>query len=78
MAIKMDGTSLTIEDVIKVARFNEKVELDKDAMERIRTCRNLLERKIDNCNSKDVYDDLHWPNVEVVTFQHNQKLLESK
>jgi len=47
MAIVMTGHGLTIEDVVKVARFGEKVELHKDGIERIRKCRGLLERKIE-------------------------------
>jgi len=47
MAIRMDGYSLTIEDVVKIARFGEKVELADVGLERIRKCRSLLERKIE-------------------------------
>ncbi|MCD4791100.1 MAG: aromatic amino acid ammonia-lyase, partial [Bacteroidales bacterium] len=36
----------TIEDVVKVARYNEKVELHPDALERIKKCRAMLEKKI--------------------------------
>lgn len=46
MAITLDGHKLTIDDVVKVARHGEKVELAKDGVERIRKCRDLLERKI--------------------------------
>jgi len=37
---------LTIEKVIKVARFNEKVELHASAIQRINDCRSMLENKI--------------------------------
>ncbi|MGV8119112.1 MAG: histidine ammonia-lyase [Candidatus Xenobiia bacterium LiM19] len=47
MAIRMDGYSLTIEDVVKIARFGEKVELADEGVERIRKCRGLLERKME-------------------------------
>ncbi|MHC9539559.1 MAG: histidine ammonia-lyase [Vulcanimicrobiota bacterium] len=47
MAIRMDGYSLTIEDVVKIARFGEKVELADVGVERIRKCRGLLERKME-------------------------------
>lgn len=47
MAIKIDGSSLKIEDVVKVARFQEKVELESDAVRRIKKCREMLERKIE-------------------------------
>jgi histidine ammonia-lyase len=37
---------LTIRDVVKVAREGEKVELHPDALERIKKCRAMLEKKI--------------------------------
>lgn len=47
MAVVIDGKSLKIEDVVNVARNNEKVELSKDAIERIKKCRQMLEKKIE-------------------------------
>ncbi len=47
MAIILDGSGLTIEKVVRIARQGEKVELATDALERIRTCRTLLEKKIE-------------------------------
>ncbi|MEF3280472.1 MAG: aromatic amino acid ammonia-lyase [Elusimicrobiota bacterium] len=47
MSIKIDGSSLKIEDVVKVARYGEKVELTPDAVERIKKCRAMLEKKIE-------------------------------
>lgn len=46
MTIVLDGHSLTIEDVVKVARDHEKIEIHPEAMDRIKECRELLERKI--------------------------------
>lgn len=46
MTIVLDGHSLTIEDVVKVARYQEKIELAPIAVERINRCRALLDRKI--------------------------------
>ena len=46
MAIVLDGNSLTIEKLEAIARHGEKVELDKDALERIKVCRAMLEEKI--------------------------------
>ncbi|MHA1237567.1 MAG: aromatic amino acid lyase, partial [Candidatus Hodarchaeales archaeon] len=46
MTFVITGTNLTIEDLVKVARHNEKVELHPDAIERINVCREMLERKI--------------------------------
>jgi histidine ammonia-lyase len=46
MAVRLDGSSLTIEDVVKVARHGEPVAVAPEAMERIRACRGMLEEKI--------------------------------
>lgn len=46
MTLVIKGSGLTIEDVVKVARHHEKVELHPDAMKRIETCRAMLEKKI--------------------------------
>ena len=46
MTLIIKGAGLTIEDVVRVARHNEKVELDPKAVERIHICRAMLERKI--------------------------------
>ncbi len=47
MTLVIKGAGLTIEDIVRVARQNEKVELDKKAIERIHVCRAMLERKIE-------------------------------
>ena len=47
MAIVLDGTGLTIEKLVQIARHNEKVELHPDAIERIKKCRAMLEKKIE-------------------------------
>jgi len=46
MAIVLDGSSLTIEKVVQIARHNEKVEIPTEAVERIKKCRAMLEKKI--------------------------------
>ena len=46
MSIVLDGSGLTIEKLVKIARYNEKVELHPDAVERIKVCREMLEEKI--------------------------------
>lgn len=48
MPIKIDSKSLTIENLVKIARFNEPVELTEDSIERIKKCRALLDKKIAN------------------------------
>ena len=46
MSLKLDGSNLTIEKIVKIAREGEKVELCSDAAERIKKCRLMLEEKI--------------------------------
>lgn len=46
MTLIIKGSGLTIQDVVNVARNNEKVELHPDAVKRIETCRAMLENKI--------------------------------
>ena len=48
MTIAIDGSSLTIEKLVAIGRFDEKVELDAQALERIRICRGMLEEKLAN------------------------------
>jgi histidine ammonia-lyase len=46
MTIILDGSSLTVEKLVAIARFNEKVELAPEALERIKICRAMLEDKL--------------------------------
>jgi histidine ammonia-lyase len=46
MSIVLDGSNLTVEKVVAIARHNEKVELHPEALERIKICRAMLEQKI--------------------------------
>jgi len=46
MSVVLTGNNLTVETVVAVARNGEKVELHPDAIERIKTCRKMVERKI--------------------------------
>jgi len=46
MSVVLDGSNLTIEKLVAIARHNEKVELHPDALERIKICRVMLEEKI--------------------------------
>ena len=48
MTIVIDGSSLTIEKIVAIARHHEKVELAPDALERIKVCRAMLEEKLAN------------------------------
>lgn len=45
MSIILDGSGLTIEKLVAIARHKEKVELSKEAIERIKVCRAMLEEK---------------------------------
>jgi histidine ammonia-lyase len=47
LAIVLDGKGLTIEQLVRIARHDEAVELSKDALERIKACRKMLQRKIE-------------------------------
>lgn len=46
MTIVLDGSSLNIDKLVRIARFGEDVALDPGALERIRACRAMLEQKI--------------------------------
>ncbi len=46
MSVVLDGSSLTIERLVRIARHGEKVELHPDALERIRASRAMLEEKL--------------------------------
>jgi histidine ammonia-lyase len=46
MTIVIDGSNLTVEKVVQVARHNEKIKLHPDALKRIKKCRDVLEKKI--------------------------------
>ena len=46
MAIALNGSNLTIESLVRIARFGEKVELAPEALERIKVCRAMLEEKL--------------------------------
>ncbi len=47
MTYIVKGSGLTIEDVVNVARNNEKVELHPEALKKIEKCRAMLEEKIE-------------------------------
>jgi histidine ammonia-lyase len=47
MTITLDGSNLTIEALVKIARGGEEVALAPEALERIKTCRAMLEKKIE-------------------------------
>ena len=42
MSIILDGSNLTVEKIVKIARHKEKVELSSEALQRIKTCRAML------------------------------------
>ena len=46
MTIVLDGSSLTIERLIRIARERERVELDPAALGRVRACRAMVEDKL--------------------------------
>ena len=46
MPIILDGSNLTIEHLVRIARFNEPIALAPAALERIKVCRAMLEQKL--------------------------------
>ena len=46
MSIILNGEGLTLEKIVRIARFGEKVELAPESMERIKICRKMIEEKI--------------------------------
>ena len=48
MSVVLDGSSLTVEKLVAIARDNEEVELAPEALERIKVCRAMLEEKLVN------------------------------
>lgn len=46
MSIVLSGSGLTIEKIVRIARDGEQVELHPEALARIKTCRAMLEQKI--------------------------------
>ncbi len=48
MTIVLDGSGLTIEKLVQIARFGKQVELAPAALERIKVCRLMLEEKLAN------------------------------
>jgi len=47
MPIILDGSGLTVEKLVRIARDGEKVEISTNALERINACRRMLEAKLD-------------------------------
>ena len=47
MSLQLDGTNLTVEALVRIARGGEKVELHSECIEKISQCRALLEEKIE-------------------------------
>ena len=47
MTITLKGSGLTVEKLVKIARFGEKVKLDDQSLEKIKKCREVLEKKIE-------------------------------
>ena len=46
MTIVLDGSNLTIENLVQIARLGAKVDLAPAALDRIRVCRAMLEQKL--------------------------------
>lgn len=48
MSIQLNGTNLSVENLVKIARYKEPVELSELSAEKIKKCRALVDRKIAN------------------------------
>ncbi len=48
MTVVLDGSSLSIEDVVDVARNRIEVKVSEDSWKRIETCRKMIQEKIDS------------------------------
>jgi histidine ammonia-lyase len=46
MAIELKGSGLTVDQLVRIARHGERVELHPEALQRIKTCRAMLEEKL--------------------------------
>jgi len=46
MPIVINGSGLTIEKLVEIARFGKKIELDPESLKKIKVCRSMLEEKI--------------------------------
>jgi len=46
MAIMLDGKHLTIEQMVDIARHNEKIEIHPESIKKIKNCRAMLEEKL--------------------------------
>ncbi len=46
MTITLNGSNLTVEQLVSIARAGEQVEVAPEALDRIRVCRAMLEKKI--------------------------------
>ncbi|MFW9928947.1 MAG: histidine ammonia-lyase [Candidatus Thorarchaeota archaeon] len=47
MTITLTGSNLTIEDLVRVARHNESVEINSNALDKVKACRIMLEKKLE-------------------------------
>jgi len=47
MSVILDGSSLTIEKLKAIARDREKVEVPDAVWEKVKSCRQMLQKKID-------------------------------
>ncbi|HNS50168.1 MAG TPA: aromatic amino acid ammonia-lyase [Anaerolineae bacterium] len=46
MTIELNGSNLTVDALVRIARHGEEVRLHPEALERIKTCRAMLEEKL--------------------------------
>src|SRR5665811_2038698 len=56
MSIVLDGSNLTVEKLVQIARHKEKVELSKEAVERIKVCRKMIEEQVKDFQKYLIYN----------------------
>ena len=71
MTIRLDGSSLTIENLVAISR-GEKIELAAEALERIRACRAMLEEKL---AAKEI---MYGTNTGIGEFSIHKEFVSSK
>ena len=55
MSVILDGERLTLDDVVRVARGGERVEVAADAIARVQAARDVVERAVARSDGVGVY-----------------------
>ena len=52
--IIIDGNSLTLDDLVNVARYNFPVEISKEALEKVKISRQIVDDIVEGCSMRKV------------------------